>query len=130
MSRKGLHINVYTDELYRGTRLRTGSNDGSVIHTFGHYNTITLVGKGVPEIFLADEKYPACELITRMIGGKRILTIQPIKDLWPKGYVGPMSGGAFVSTTDSRFSEYTGIYAAISLHDRFETQEMYNLLSN
>ena len=39
--------------------------------------------------------------------------------------VGPMFGGNFVYTSDSRFpSDYP-----IPIHDRFETQEQYDLLS-
>ena len=37
--------------------------------------------------------------------------------------VGSMMGGAYIATSDSRFREATGIYGAVALHDRFETQE-------
>ena len=44
----------------------------------------------------------------------------------PEGMVGPMAGGAFITTSDSRFSNklrdlgLTNTYVAIPLHDRFE----------
>ena len=53
----------------------------------------------------------------------------------PSGLLGPMFGGNYGATSDSRFSEAirmaTGrdFYGALPIHDRFETQELYNLLS-
>ncbi len=50
----------------------------------------------------------------------------------PEGYVGPMMGGTYVATSDSRFSSaverLTGhpFYGAVPFHDRFETQEQYD----
>jgi hypothetical protein len=49
--------------------------------------------------------------------------------------VGPMSGGAFIHTSDSRFGELieklTGarFYGAVALHDRYESTEDYERLS-
>jgi hypothetical protein len=34
--------------------------------------------------------------------------------------VGPMDGGNYVSTSDSRWSRAVGIYGAIPVHDRYE----------
>lgn len=47
---------------------------------------------------------------------------------------GPMAGGCFVSTSDSRFSSavqaLTGSRSSVApLHDRYETQEQYDALS-
>ena len=42
---------------------------------------------------------------------------------------GPMMGGNFVSTSDSRLSNATGMHAAIPLHDRYETREQSEALS-
>lgn len=46
-----------------------------------------------------------------------------------QGNVGWMAGGNFASSSDSRFSEMTGVYGALSIHDRQETPEMYEMLS-
>jgi hypothetical protein len=46
------------------------------------------------------------------------------------GRVGPMMGGNYAATSDSRFSEATGQYGAIAIHDRYETPEQYISLSN
>ena len=56
---------------------------------------------------------------------------RPIKKP-PEGHIGWMSGGCYISTHDSRFSEAVEhilghrFYGAIPLHDRSETQEMYD----
>lgn len=52
----------------------------------------------------------------------------------PEGVVGPMAGGTYVSTSDSRFAEavqgYTGSYQnVVALHDRYESPELYRLMS-
>ena len=49
--------------------------------------------------------------------------------------VGPMAGGAFIHTSDSRFGELVEkliggrFYGAVALHDRFESTEDYDRLS-
>lgn len=55
------------------------------------------------------------------------LSVEPVNDpRYGDGkHVGPMFGGNFVYTSDSRFpSDYP-----IPIHDRFETQEQYDQLS-
>lgn len=66
-----------------------------------------------------------CKVVRRNLWGKEYLHVEPVKA--PKG-VGWMSGGTFVYSCDARFnriSEYP-----LSLHDRCESQELYNRLSN
>ena len=61
----------------------------------------------------------------------------PIATVWldPDGEfdktVGPMFGGTFVGSSDSRFSQATGQRgtSVIPLHDRYETVEQYERLS-
>jgi len=54
----------------------------------------------------------------------------------PEGHIGWMSGGCYISTHDSRFSEAVEhilghrFYGAIPLHDRSETQELYDSMWN
>lgn len=66
-------------------------------------------------------------VVTRMIAGREYVHAEPIRQ--PKGLVGPMAGGNFVYTSDSRYSEVTGVQYPISVHDRFETQEQYDALT-
>ncbi len=50
----------------------------------------------------------------------------------PEGTVGPMMGGCYIATSDSRFkrlSAMLGLYGAVPLHDRFETPAQYEALS-
>ena len=60
------------------------------------------------------------KLVKRDLWGKEYLHAEPL--VKPKGMVGPMFGGNFIYTSDSRFpSSYP-----IPVHDRFETKEFYN----
>lgn len=66
-----------------------------------------------------------CKVVRRNLFGREYLHVEPVKA--PTG-VGYMSGGTFVYSSDARFnriSEYP-----LSLHDRCESQELYNRLSN
>ena len=44
--------------------------------------------------------------------------------------IGGMAGGNYLESSDSRFSEITGISYPVAIHDRYETQEQYDLLSH
>ena len=52
-----------------------------------------------------------------------------------KGVVGPMMGGCYAATSDSRFSKLCArvggghFYGAVPVHDRYETQYEYDILS-
>ena len=65
-----------------------------------------------------------CKLVVRNLFGNEYKHVEPVAK--PKG-VGWMAGGTIVYTCDSRFrrmSEYP-----LSLHDRCESQELYDALS-
>jgi hypothetical protein len=74
---------------------------------------------------------PAFELVQGP-GGKGHAILRPVNG---RGGVGPMSGGNFGYSSDSRFSEavreLTGSrhYGAVHIHDRYETPEQYATLS-
>lgn len=44
--------------------------------------------------------------------------------------LGGMSGGNLLYSCDSRWSEITGCDYPLSIHDRYETQEQYDMLSH
>lgn len=88
-------------------------------------NEVTIVGPGIPEVHEANEHAPAVRINVRQIGGP-VVSLEPVDK--PSGVVGPMAGGCYVGTCDSRLREAIGFYGAVSLHDRFETQEQYNRL--
>lgn len=55
------------------------------------------------------------------------LHVQPVYEP-DRGCVGWMFGGSLVHSSDARFNRLSGGYP-LSLHDRQETQELYNALS-
>lgn len=46
-----------------------------------------------------------------------------------RNMLGGMSGGNLLYSCDSRWSEITGCDYPLSIHDRYETQEQYDMLS-
>lgn len=64
-------------------------------------------------------------LVKREFGGGTYLHAEPVNPDRGEKVLGPMFGGNYVSTSDSRFpSDYP-----IPVHDRYETREQYDLLS-
>lgn len=47
-----------------------------------------------------------------------------------KREVGPMDGGNFVHTCDSRYREVTGVWYPLAVHDRFESVELYRSMAD
>ncbi len=79
----------------------------------GHVAEVILVGRGIPEIFDADEGSPAVEIKEREINGK--IYYRAVEVDKPEGR-SEMFGGCFIYTSDSRFPfDYP-----IPLHDRYE----------
>ena len=69
-----------------------------------------------------------CKVVKRNLFGRDVYHIEPYGK--PKG-VGWMMGGNFAHTSDSRFDRMVGgMYGAIAIHDRQESQELYDLLSH
>lgn len=73
-------------------------------------------------------KLPILKVVRRNIGGKPYLHAEPL-DRPGKGSIGSwMFGGNYVTTSDSRYREWVCEYP-ISVHDRTETPEQYDMLS-
>ena len=68
-----------------------------------------------------------CKVVKRHFGGETYLHIEPYKDT-DKGCVGWMAGGCFCFSSDSRFTRISQY--PLSLHDRQETQELYDRMFN
>lgn len=68
----------------------------------------------------------AVKVVKRQACGKEIVCIEPCK---PASGVGYMFGGNYAASSDGRFSALVGIYGAVAIHDRDESQETYDLLS-
>lgn len=113
---KGLPVSVYRNPLGDCT------NEG----VSGKYLQLTLVGPGIDEVFTADENAPAVHLEAYKAYGStdKIVRLVPVEK--PAGKAGPMFGGNFAHTSDSRFHRaieaLTGHawHGAVAIHDRFE----------
>jgi hypothetical protein len=110
-------------------RSKYGSNDGPDQYTLIHPD---LEGPSEPT-----HHAPALVLNLRVIGGDPILSAEPVSCPGDRlKMVGPMMGGNFVHTSDSRVSDLVRkllghrFYGAIALHDRWETQAQYDSLSS
>ncbi|MBQ5658752.1 MAG: hypothetical protein IIV02_04380 [Peptococcaceae bacterium] len=114
---KALPINIYKD------RGRDWSNGG----ISSRYDELLLVH---PEGFIEiDESNPPenlVKIVERNLFGRGVYRhIEPVAA--PKG-VGWMAGGCIAYSSDSRFNRLSGGYP-LQLHDRCESQELYDLLS-
>lgn len=73
-------------------------------------------------------KLPILKIVRRNIGGKPYLHAEPVNRPG-KGSIGSwMAGGNFIYSCDSRFREWICEYP-VSVHDRTETPEQYDMLS-
>lgn len=68
---------------------------------------------------------------TRFLFGREYKNIKLVFEGRQKirGMLGGMAGGNLLYTSDSRWKEITGCDYPLSIHDRYETQEEYDMLS-
>lgn len=75
------------------------------------------------------ERFVKCETRS-LFGGTRIYKdIVLVYEGNRKDTLGGMSGGNLLYTCDARWEEITGCPYPLSIHDRYETQEVYDMLS-
>lgn len=114
---KALPISIFEDK-----RIGNCSNNG----ISDRYREVLLICEdGFIEI---DENNPPenlVKLVIRNLWGKEYKHIEPVAK--PNG-VGWMAGGSLVYSSDSRFRDMSDY--PLSLHDRQETQEQYDLMFN
>lgn len=67
---------------------------------------------------------PFLRVVKRTFGREVYVHAEPIEAR--HGLIGPMHGGNFVHTSDSRWRDLVGHSYPISVHDRFETVSDYN----
>jgi hypothetical protein len=114
--RKGLLVHVLTDP-HTG-----GCTNGGI--TTRHHQFI-LTGDGVEGPFTPDESVPELRLVRRNIGRGEYLHAEPVEAPRDERTVGPMFGGNFITTSDSRFpNRYP-----IPVHDRWESPALNEALS-
>lgn len=117
-------------DIYRGTYR-------SINQLLTDFKQVTLVGTDIDAVggavFEPTPDAPAVRLNVRSFASGTIVNAEPVDQ--PDAMCGPMAGGSYIATSDSRFSQvielHTGarFYGAIPLHDYFETWENYNATS-
>ena len=76
------------------------------------------------DVFDATPERPAVRLVRR---GNYTIAV-PVME--PHGkLIGPMFGGCFIHTCDSRFRKFVGHDYPVPLHDRWESPELNRMLS-
>jgi hypothetical protein len=116
----GLSVHVY--------RARHGGcTNGGVSNCF---DALTVFGTASCPLegHIEHESYAAPEVELRRGLGNPYIHCGPTP--MQKGHtIGPMFGGNYAATSDSRFGEAVGFYGAVPIHDRYETGEQYDMLS-
>lgn len=117
----GLIVNIYRDEY------------DSHFNAFVGKSGVTVVN--IPGPFEPTVERPAALLTTNALGSPIIVPAYvdsqgTYRELKREGVIGPMMGGTYAATSDSRFSEATKQYGAVAIHDRFESPATYAALSD
>ena len=116
---KALPISVFKNPAYKGC------SNGGITEKFDQL--LLVCEDGFVDV---DESNPPENLVVffyREIFGEPAPYIRPYADPKP-GNVGWMEGGAYAASSDSRFNCLFNFYGAIAVHDRQESQEIYDLL--
>lgn len=100
----GLPVEVY----------KSGDGDCSNGGISSERNRLYIIGKGFP--FMPKDIRECVKLESKEVGCVSYVNAKPL--YFPKRWY--MMGGNFIYTTDSRFSEMTGIRYPIPVHDRYE----------
>lgn len=117
--RKGLIANIY-----KSKTLGDCSNGGI---SADHDEVLVVLDEPSCQVFEERKGLPCVKIVRRILFEKEYVHAEPI-DTKDKTKVGFMAGGTFIYSLDSRFSEFVNKYP-VSLHDRQETQEEYDMLS-
>ena len=109
----GLHVDIFR------------SNYRSIDNAFNLVDGLTIVN--VPGPSTPSDKAPAAMLVPGHMRGDLIVVAAAPDDQggWLRvtagdDLIGPMFGGSFAYSSDSRWSHATRMYGALPIHDRFE----------
>jgi hypothetical protein len=109
---KGMICSVYESKDHGNC-----SNDG----VSARYSSVVLIGPGIPELFEPKDDRPAVYLDRNFNGvAGNVAAVAKGGD-----GVGPMFGGSFIYTSDSRFPGG----GPLKLMDRYESAELNDLMS-
>ena len=115
---------AYADE--SGEQLHNKQGDYSNGGISSKVNNLTITNIGGP--FEPTDDAPAAVLKSHVFGSAIVVPVDV-----PTGVAGPMAGGGWIASTDSRWGEALGVmgqkntYIAVPLHDRFEKPFEYSL---
>lgn len=108
---KGLSVSIYRNAEF-GPCANGGMSE--------HFSKGILTGPGIDGVFEPSDSAPEIQLLPANIGnGYKAV---PAKH---GGGVGPMFGGCFIYSSDGRFPSDQ----PIALHDRWESQSLYDTMS-
>lgn len=105
----GMIVKIYRDD-YR-----------SDLNRFDKAKGLCIVNVDGP--FAPSKEYPAATLVRN----GRDWIVRPVEET-SKGHTPYMDGGSYAATSDSRWTAKVGM-AAVPIHDRSETWEVYDQLS-
>jgi hypothetical protein len=105
----GLRISIMRDDY---------DSSANVFHGRKHLTLVNVPGPSEPT-----DDAPAAVITSR--AGNKVIT----PEVGPVDCAGPMFGGTFGHSSDSRFSKAAGIYGALPIHDRYESWANYERMS-
>lgn len=114
---KALNVNIF----------RSSLGDCSNRGISSKYNEILVeCPRGYIEVDLDNPPENFCVVDKRILWGEKHYYVRPYREA---NGVGWMYGGCICDTSDSRWSELIEVGYPLHLHDRTESQEMYDMLS-
>ena len=128
----GLSITVYRPDF--GGRYGESTNGGATSPNRAKGKILVVFDENIDrgnyrlENCRDDDRFICLKVVRRGKGANQYLHVEPMFDKDRGSGVGPMAGGNYVGTSDSRFSNVSAY--PLSVHDRWETQEQYNSLSS
>lgn len=112
--------------------LRSALGDSTNGGLTSKFKSLILCGPGIPESNAPSSQFPGLRLVKEREGTVfENVYAEPLPELWPPGHIGPMAGGNYI-VLETRVPGPLGgrmIEKIIRVHDRFETQEHYDILS-
>lgn len=128
-------IRVMTLKVFRAADFPDCTNGGAS----GRFDRIDVICDGgfPKEVDLDDAPENLFRLDVDELGGMPTAHLVPVRKR-AEGLVGPMMGGNYASTSDSRWARYVAskldpqfrfVATCLPIHDRYETPEMYDALT-
>lgn len=107
---------------------RHGEDDCTNGGISSKYDTLLcLCDDGPYHIDMSNPPENLVKVVRQELFGQEIYYVEPVADPVETGW---MMGGNYAASSDSRFPRLVGdMYGAVAIHDRQESQELYEMLS-